>query len=143
MRGARSCGGRYWRECALQGRRQKANRALSPIAIDVVCRIDALFEIERSVNGKRSVWMFGGAEPAQGGESHRFNMFPGLARIQCPTLILGGEDDPNHPIESQADIVAALPPRLVEFERFPKCGQAVIPDAPERAMAVIRDFIQH
>lgn len=65
------------------------------------------------------------AEPAQGGESHRFNMFPGLARIQCPTLVLSGEDDPNHPIESQADIVAALPPRLVQFERFNPnvCGQ--------------------
>ena len=78
-----------------------------------------------------------------GGESHTFNMFPDLGRIQCPTLVLGGEDDPIHPIESQADIAAALPPHLVQFERFPNCGHAVIPDAPERAMAVIRNFIQH
>jgi pimeloyl-ACP methyl ester carboxylesterase len=77
-----------------------------------------------------------------GGESHTFNMFPDLARIQCPTLVLGGDDDPMHPIESQADIVAALPSRLVQFESFPNCGHAVVPDAPERAMAVIRDFIQ-
>src|SRR5258705_13853335 len=76
-----------------------------------------------------------------GGESHTFNMFPDLGRIQCPTLVLGGEDDPIHPIESQADIAAALPPHLVRFERFPNCGHAVIPDAPERAMAVNRDFI--
>jgi pimeloyl-ACP methyl ester carboxylesterase len=78
-----------------------------------------------------------------GGESHRFNMFPELHRIQCPTLILGGEDDPMHPIESQADIAAALPSDLVQFERFPGCGHAVVPDAPERAIAVIRDFITH
>ena len=77
-----------------------------------------------------------------GGESHTFNMFPDLGRIQCPTLVLAGEDDPMHPIESQADIVAALPSRLVQFERFPNCGHAVVPDAPQRAMAVIRDFIQ-
>ena len=76
-----------------------------------------------------------------GGESHSFNMFPDLDRIQCPTLVLGGEDDPMHPIESQADIAAALPPHLVRFERFAGCGHAVVPDAPERAMAVIRDFI--
>ena len=44
-----------------------------------------------------------------GGESQTFNFFPDLHRIQCPTLVLGGEDDPIHPIESQADIAAALP----------------------------------
>ena len=76
-----------------------------------------------------------------GGESHSFNMFPDLDRIQCPTLVMGGEDDPMHPIESQADIAAALPPHLVQFERFADCGHAVVPDAPERAMALLRDFI--
>ncbi len=78
-----------------------------------------------------------------GGESHTFNMFPDLGRIQCPTLVLGGEDDPMIPIECQADIAAALPPHLVQFERFANCRHAVVPDAPERAMAVIRDFIAH
>jgi proline iminopeptidase len=76
-----------------------------------------------------------------GGESHRFNLLADLGRIQCPTLVLGGEDDPIHPIESQADIAAALPADLVQFERFEACRHAVVPDAPERAMAVIRDFI--
>jgi proline iminopeptidase len=78
-----------------------------------------------------------------GGESHTFNMFPDLGRIQCPTLVLGGEDDPMLPIECQADLAAALPAHLVRFERFADCGHAVVPDAPERAMAVIRDFIEH
>jgi pimeloyl-ACP methyl ester carboxylesterase len=77
------------------------------------------------------------------GESHTFNMFPDLCRIQCPTLVLGGEDDPMLPIECQADLAAALPAHLVRFERFADCGHAVVPDAPERAMAVIRDFIRH
>ena len=77
-----------------------------------------------------------------GGESHTFNMLGDLGRIQCPTLVLGGEDDPIHPIESQADIAAALPADLVQFERFKDCRHAVVPDAPELAMAVMRDFIQ-
>jgi proline iminopeptidase len=76
-----------------------------------------------------------------GGESDSYDLFPDLRRIRCPTLVLGGEDDPIHPIESQADIAAALPPHLVRFERFADCRHAVIPDAPERAFAVIRDFI--
>jgi pimeloyl-ACP methyl ester carboxylesterase len=76
-----------------------------------------------------------------GGESGSFNMFPDLGRIVCPTLVLGGEDDPMLPIESQADIAAALPAHLVRFERFADCRHAVVPDAPEHAMAAIRDFI--
>ena len=53
-----------------------------------------------------------------GGESQTFDLFPDLHRIRCPTLVMGGEDDPIHPIESQADIAAALPPHLVQFERI-------------------------
>jgi pimeloyl-ACP methyl ester carboxylesterase len=77
-----------------------------------------------------------------GGESHTFNMLADIHRIQCPTLVLGGEDDPMLPIECQADIAAALPAHLVQFERFENCGHAVVPDAPGRAMAVIGDFIK-
>jgi proline iminopeptidase len=89
--------------------------------------------------GKPQVALHWFAKP--GGESHSFNMFPDLGRIQCPTLVLGGESDPMHPIESQVDIAAALPADLVRFERFEDCGHAVVPDAPERAMSVLRDFI--
>jgi pimeloyl-ACP methyl ester carboxylesterase len=77
-----------------------------------------------------------------GGESRSFNMLGDLHRIQCPTLVLGGEDDPIHPIESQADIAAAIPAHLVQFERFENCRHAVVTDAPERAMTVIREFIE-
>lgn len=77
-----------------------------------------------------------------GGESGSFNMLADLHRIQCPTLVLGGEDDPVHPIESQADIAARLPARLVQFARYEGCWHAVVPDAPERAFAMIREFIQ-
>ena len=78
-----------------------------------------------------------------GGEGLTFDLFPALSRVQCPTLVLGGEEDPMTPIECQADIASALPSHLVRFERFEGCGHGVLPDAPERAMAVIRDFIVH
>lgn len=76
-----------------------------------------------------------------GGEALKFNMLPDLGRIQRPVLLMGGEDDPMTPIECQADIAAALPPALVRFERFPNCGHGVVPDAKERAIAMMRDFI--
>jgi pimeloyl-ACP methyl ester carboxylesterase len=74
-------------------------------------------------------------------EDHTFNMIADLARIQCPTLVMGGEADPMTPIECQADIAAALPAHLVRFDRFPGCGHAVVPDASDAALAMIRKFI--
>jgi pimeloyl-ACP methyl ester carboxylesterase len=91
----------------------------------------------RAVNRSEVLQWFTGP----GGESHRFDMSGDLHRIRCPTLVLGGEDDPIHPIESQADIAAALPAHLVQFERFENCRHAVMTDEPERTLAVIRDFI--
>jgi proline iminopeptidase len=77
-----------------------------------------------------------------GGEGLNFDFFPVLSRIQCPTLVLGGEDDPMIPIACQEEIAGALPRKLARFERFPGCGHGVVADAPERAMAVIREFIK-
>lgn len=76
-----------------------------------------------------------------GGEGRAYDLIPALRRVQCPTLVMGGEEDPMTPIVCQEEIAAALPPDLVRFERFPNCGHGVVHDAPERAMAVIREFI--
>jgi pimeloyl-ACP methyl ester carboxylesterase len=76
------------------------------------------------------------------GEGNSFNLLKDLGRIQCPTLVMGGEDDPMTPIEAQADIAAALPAHLVRFERFANCGHGIIPDARERGLAMVRDFIR-
>jgi proline iminopeptidase len=55
---------------------------------------------------------------------------------------MGGEDDPMTPIEAQADVAAALPAHLIRFERFANCGHGIIPDARERGLAMIRDFVR-
>lgn len=121
-------------------RDQAAVDAWRKLAFPVYIRTPRDPNIGSRTVGKPEVGLRWFAKPA--GESHSFNMFPELGRIRCPTLIMGGEDDPMHPIESQADIAAALPPHLVRFERFADCGHAVIPDQPERGMAAIREFIE-
>lgn len=65
-----------------------------------------------------------------GGESSTFDFLTALANIQCPTLVLGGEEDPMTPIEAQADIAAAIPSQLVQFERVPNTGHGPYRDAP-------------
>jgi pimeloyl-ACP methyl ester carboxylesterase len=89
----------------------------------------------------RTVWNFEVMFAFGGGEDQRFDVLADLARVRCPTLVLGGEDDPICPIDDQADIAAALPPHLVRFERFAGCGHGVFRDDPARAFALLREFV--
>lgn len=75
-----------------------------------------------------------------GGESSTFDFLAALANIQCPTLVLGGEEDPMTPIEAQVDIAAAIPAHLVQFERVPNAGHGPYRDDP-RVYDMIRSFI--
>ncbi|MGI9600979.1 MAG: alpha/beta fold hydrolase [Acidimicrobiales bacterium] len=70
------------------------------------------------------------------------NLLPGLASVQCPTLVLGGEDDPTTPIEDQVDIAAAIDPDLVEFHRFADCGHGAYRDQPDLALPIISRFVE-
>jgi len=70
----------------------------------------------------------------------KFDFLPALSRVACPTLIIGGEDDPACPIEDQEDIAAALPAAHVRFERFANAGHCVWMDDP-RFFEVLREFI--
>jgi pimeloyl-ACP methyl ester carboxylesterase len=69
------------------------------------------------------------------------NLLPGLSRIKCPTLVMGGEDDPITPIANSEDIAAALPKGMVRFERFAAAGHGIVNDTRERFLAVVREFI--
>jgi proline iminopeptidase len=74
-------------------------------------------------------------------EMGRMDLRPALARVTCPTLILAGDRDPVMPVSFSREIAASLPPHLVRFECLENCGHGVIPDDPERAFALLRDFI--
>ena len=45
------------------------------------------------------------------------------------------------PSARQRDIAAAIPAHLVRYEEFANCGHGVVPDAPDDAMALLREFI--
>lgn len=75
------------------------------------------------------------------GEYQNMNLLEGLARAQCPVLVLAGELDPVCPIDASRDIIAALPEQWVQFEQFPGCGHGVWRDDPDKAFLRIRRFI--
>jgi pimeloyl-ACP methyl ester carboxylesterase len=63
-----------------------------------------------------------------------------LAGLAAPTLVLAGEDDPLMTIAAAEEVVASMPPGLVEFHRFAGARQAVIRDAPE-SIEVLCEFV--
>lgn len=66
---------------------------------------------------------------------------PGLANVQCPVLVMAGEQDPVTPPQDAAEIAAALPPQWVQFERFAGVGHGVWRDDPVAAERVLRRFL--
>ncbi|MEJ6022754.1 alpha/beta fold hydrolase [Ramlibacter sp. PS4R-6] len=74
-------------------------------------------------------------------EIRTMDLAPGLARAQCPVLVMAGEEDPICDITDAEEIVAALPKQLVQFARFPNVGHGAWRDDPEAAFAVLRRFI--
>jgi proline-specific peptidase len=74
------------------------------------------------------------------GECLSFDMLSDLANIRCPTLVLGGEEDPMTPIEAQADIASAIPAPWARLHRVPNAGHGAFRDDPA-VYDVIRQFI--
>jgi proline iminopeptidase len=75
------------------------------------------------------------------GEQQPMNLLPGLARAQCPVLVICGELDPVCPADDARDIADALPLHCLEFEDFAFAGHGVWRDEPEPAFALLREFI--
>lgn len=76
-----------------------------------------------------------------GGEQQSMNLLPGLARAQCPVLVMAGEDDPVCPLADAQDIASALPPQWAQLASFAGAGHGVWRDQPEAAFARLRQFI--
>lgn len=75
-------------------------------------------------------------------EMPTMSLLGGLAAVQCPVLVMHGDADPVTPIEDAEEIVAALPPQWVQFQRFANVGHGAWRDQPDAALAVLRRFIQ-
>ena len=75
------------------------------------------------------------------GEMPRISLLPDLNKIRCPTLVVAGQEDPVAPVESHDEIVAAMDPDIVRYERFPGCGHAVFRDNPKEYFDLVRRFI--
>lgn len=74
-------------------------------------------------------------------EHGRFDYRRDLGKVDCPVLVMAGEDDPIAPLEFSDAIVAHLLPEQVTYLKFAKCGHGVIGDKPDEALDALRSFV--
>lgn len=63
------------------------------------------------------------------------------ASVQCPTLVLVGEDDPVTPASGAELIASLIPDGLVRLERFADCGHGTHRDQSQATEQAIRSFL--
>jgi pimeloyl-ACP methyl ester carboxylesterase len=69
-----------------------------------------------------------------------FDLRQEAPNVRCPTLVLAGADDPGATVAGVEELVAALPPELVRYERFDGVGHGVFRDRPE-SISLVREFL--
>lgn len=74
-------------------------------------------------------------------EHGRMDFRAELRKIECPTLLLVGDDDPITPPEFSDEIAAGLRSDLLTYLKFPECGHGVVGDKPDDALKAMRSFI--
>lgn len=74
-------------------------------------------------------------------EQGRMDFRADLKRVTCPVLVTAGDMDPIVPMSLTDIMVQHLPKHLTRYERFQNVGHGVHRDEPERAFAMLREFI--
>ena len=92
--------------------------------------------------GARTIHEFDILYTSASGEQRTMNLLPGLAKAQCPVLVMVGEQDPVCPVADARDIAAALPPQWRQYHEFPNVGHGAWRDDADAAFEVLRRFIQ-
>jgi proline iminopeptidase len=96
-----------------------------PLPADAVARMEINTELS-------ALW--------DGSGRRNYDVREDAGAVQCPTLVLVGEDDPDSGIPGGEELVAALPKGSVTYHVFPNVGHGVFRDAPE-AMELVREFV--
>ncbi|MEX0367676.1 MAG: alpha/beta fold hydrolase [Ruegeria sp.] len=65
---------------------------------------------------------------------------PGIGDIACPTLVLGGAEDPVTPTRCSNEIAEAIGTNA-RLEIFDNCGHGVHRDDPDGAERLMRGFL--
>lgn len=74
-------------------------------------------------------------------ELTKFNFIPLLPNINCPVLVMAGDQNPVHTAESAKRTAAAINPEKIHFKLFPGAGSPVYADRNEEVVLLINKFL--
>ena len=72
----------------------------------------------------------------------QFNAMDQLSRIQCPTMVCVGNEDPVTPVAAAREIVEAMRPGRARLEIVAEAGHFPWRDAPEEYWSLILKFVR-
>lgn len=72
-----------------------------------------------------------------------FNYLDALAKIQCPTLLMVGEESPFHVLARAEEMAKSIAPQWVKLKIFTEAGAPVYKDKPEEAYSVVKNFLDY
>ncbi len=75
-------------------------------------------------------------------EYRTFDFLPELDKIHCPTLVLAGTEDPEHPPTSAKKMVTALSNCETEYALIRDAGDPVYRDKPTETLRIIKKFLK-
>ena len=125
----------YWENPTAEGRALYRDRCVPFYSYDKSASTDWISRI--LWKNETALW-FNGPHNEHG----RMDFRADLGKIECPTLILVGENDPITPHEFSDEIAAGLRPDLRTYLKFPDCGHGVVGDKPDDALRELRGFIK-
>jgi pimeloyl-ACP methyl ester carboxylesterase len=70
-------------------------------------------------------------------ESRNLDARQDAALVQCPVLVVTGEDDPVSPLASVQELADALPADRSRFSVYPHAGHGVVRDAPQALEEIV------
>lgn len=71
----------------------------------------------------------------------KFNYLNEMHKINCPTLLMVGEDSPTHLVKRAEEMADRIQEKHVKMVIFKDCGGPVYKDQPEESYKVVRDFL--
>lgn len=75
-------------------------------------------------------------------EQYSFNYLPELDKISTPTLVIAGQEDPEHPWECAKEMADRMTSCSVQFELIQDAGDPVYRDKPAETLKILREFIR-
>lgn len=125
---------RYWENPTDESRAEYRDRCVPLYSTKGQQNTDWLSRM--IIKNETALW-FNGPKNEQG----RMDFRKGLERVDCPVLVMCGEDDPIMPMAFSEVIASCVPQHHLTMHRIKDCAHAIPADQPAQFFGLLKAFI--